>query len=146
MPPPAVPPAGTSLAGFFVEEKFVDETAPPGILADAVDPRTGELLSISRGFEPTDAAVLAALGIERGSGAAVESVGQRFGDLKILDPSAEGFIRAETERALGTLVADGQISLQSVTPTIGSDWAEAQVVYRNKAQDQRREAAILVGS
>jgi len=146
MPLPVVPPAGTSLAGFFLEERFVDETVPPGILADAIDPSTGEYLSISRGFEPTDAAVLAALGIERGSGAAVESVGHRFGDLKILDPSAPGFIVAETQRALGDLVRDGRIKLEKVTPLVENDWAEVQVTYVNKAQNRRRSSSFVVGS
>ncbi len=144
MPFPVVPPVGTSLAGFFLEERFVDETAPPGILADAIDPRNGEYLSISCGFEPTDAAVLAALGIKRGSGAAVESVRQRVQDLEILDPSAPGFIRVEKERALGNLMGDKQIVLEKVTLLTENTWAEAQIVYHNKAQDRPRSSSIMV--
>lgn len=142
MPSPAVLPAETSLDGFFLEERFVDETKPPGILADAIDPRTGEYLSISRGFEPTDAAVLAALATKRGSGAAVETVGQRFEDIRMIDPSTPGAIRSEVDTALSRLIVDKQIALQSVVPLIGSDWAEAQIVYLNRAKNTRRSPVV----
>ncbi len=141
-----MPPAGVSLAGFFLEERFVDETRPPGILADAIDPRTGELLSIVRGFEPTDAAVLVALVTKRRSGAAVDTVGQRFEDIRMVDPSTPGAIRSEVDTALAHLTVDKQITLHSVNPVVGSDWAEAQVVYINRAQNKRREPTILVGT
>jgi hypothetical protein len=142
----SVPPAGVSLAGFFLEEKFVDETKPPGILADAVDPKSGELLSIVRGFEPTDAALFAALAIKRGSGAAVETVGQRFEDIRMIDPSTPGAVRSEVDTALAHLVADKQVTLQRVQPVVGTDWAEAQITYVNRAQNRRREPTILVGT
>lgn len=141
-----IPPAGVSLAGFFLEERFTDETKPPGILADAIDPKTGELLSIVRGFEPTDAALLAALATKRGSGAAVETVGQRFADVRMIDPSTPGVIRSEVDTALAHLVKDKQVSLQRVEPVVGTDWAEAQITYINRAQNKRREPTILVGT
>jgi hypothetical protein len=145
MPAPPIPPAGVSLAGFFIPVLYEDPGAPAGILADAIDPATGEYLSIERGFDPTDAAVLTALTTKRGSGAAVTDVGQRYLDLQRVDSTAPQFILAETERALKRLIDSRQIALDRVTPVLGDDWAEAQVVYQNVPRMQRRDPQLPLG-
>jgi len=145
MSPPVIPPAGVSLAGFFLPVLYEDPGAPPGILADPIDPATGEFLSIERGFDPTDAAVLTALTVKRGSGSAVTDVGQRYQDLQRVDGTASQFIVAETERALSKLVDTKQITLEAVTPVLGDDWAEARVVFRNVPRGQRRDPQLPLG-
>lgn len=140
-----VPAAGVTLAGFFVPIAYVSPGDPPGILADAIDPATGEYLSISRGFDPTDAAVLSSLTIQRASGSAVSDVGQRYQDLRILDDGAAQFISAETSRALKSLVDSKQIKLDSVEPTIGTDWAEVKVAYQNIPRRERRDPRVALG-
>jgi hypothetical protein len=145
MSPPVIPPAGVSLAGFFLPVLYENPGAPPGILADAIDPATGDYLSIERGFDPTDAAVLTALTVKRGSGSAVTDVGQRYQDLERVDDTAEQFISAETERALRRLVESRQVAFERVTPVIGDDWAEVQVIYRNLPRGQRRDPQLPLG-
>ena len=145
MSPPVIPPAGVTLAGFFIPVLYEDPGAPSGILADAIDPATGEYLSIERGFDPTDAAVLVALTVKRGSGSAVADVGQRYQDLQRVDETAPQFIVAETERALRRLIESRQITLEGVTPAMGDDWAEAKVVYHNVPRGQRRAPQLPLG-
>lgn len=145
MPLPVIPPAGVSLAGFFVPALYEDPGAPPGILADAIDPATGEYLSIERGFDPTDAAVLTALTVVRGSGSAVADVGQRYQDLERVDDTAAQFIASETSRALKRLVDSRQVVLERVAPLLGDDWAELQIEYRNVPRGQRRDPQLPLG-
>lgn len=144
MPLPVIPPAGVSLAGFFVPVLYEDPGAPPGILADAIDPVTGDYLSIERGFDPTDAAVLTALTVQRGSGSAVETVGQRYQDLERVDDTAAQFLASETERALKRLVDSRQIIVDS-TQLLGDDWEEVHVSYRNVPRGQRRDPQLPLG-
>jgi len=144
MPLPVIPPAGVSLAGFFAPVLYEDPGAPPGILADAIDPVTGDYLSIERGFDPTDAAVLTALTVQRGSGSAVETVGQRYQDLERVDDTASQFLAAETERALKRLVDSRQVVVDS-TQLLGNDWAEVHVSYRNIPRGQRRDPQLPLG-
>ena len=87
----------------FLPEVYVDTTGPPGILADAIDPETGEYLSLTRGFDPTDAAVLTALRTIRATGSAVENVGHRFVDMELVGPDSPSFLEQEARRA-GVLV------------------------------------------
>lgn len=144
MPLPVIPPAGVSLAGFFMPVLYEDPGAPPGILADAIDPVTGDYLSIERGFDPTDAAVLTALTVQRGSGSAVETVGQRYQDLERVDDTAAQFLAAETERALKRLVDSRQVIVDSAA-LLGDDWAEVHVSYRNVPRGQRRDPQLPLG-
>lgn len=149
MPGPAFPPAGFS--PFFIPQNFVDVTAPPALLADAIHPATGEYLSITRGFDPTDAAVCAALGIIRGTGAAVMETGQRVSDAKKVLPETSRFLRQEVELALKHLVDSQQIRLVDVSTRIadgqnGEDWAELVVKYTNLSRGEDRAAVVPLAS
>ncbi len=124
---------------FLVEQRFA--VTVPAILADPVDFRTGELLSIERGYDPTDGAVFTALRTVRGSGSAVEDVGQKFNEHQLIDPQLEPFIRQETEFALRHLTDANQIQMQSVDVIEGADFAELQAKYINVAQQRDRTAA-----
>lgn len=140
--PAYLPPAGIS--SFFLAENFVDPGAPKGILADPIDPRTGELLSIERGFDPTDAAVLAALAIKRKTGAAVMETGQRYQDVTHLGDSARSALRQETELALKHLVDSAQIRLERDVPVLDEEnqLAEVPVYWRNIARGEDRGLSI----
>lgn len=127
---------------FLVEQRFAVDV--PALLADGVDFRTGELLSISRGYDPTDGAVFTALRTVRASGSAVEDVGQKFHEHQLVDPQLEPFMRQETDFALNELVEAKQIELRSVAVLQDNDWAEVQVKYFNAAQAVDRTAAARV--
>src|SRR6478736_2462236 len=84
---------------FFMPVNFPTDD-PVAFLADPIDPVTGDLLSIERGFYPTDADVITAIRTERGTGSAVEDVGQRYRDAKRVDPTLPEFLRQETALTL----------------------------------------------
>ena len=122
------------------------QTAGPGgpiaILADAIDFKTGEYLSISRGFDPVDAAVQVALRTVRGSGSAVEDVGQKFHEQSHVTAGLQTFFREEVAFALRHLVESKEIRLVSVVIPTGDDWAEAQVKYQNLISGGERIASL----
>ena len=64
-----IPPAGVSRASFFTPVEFVSPAKPAAVLADDIDPKTGELRSLLRGLHPVDAAVITAMRTERGCAA-----------------------------------------------------------------------------
>jgi hypothetical protein len=139
-----IPPAGLAPAGFFVPQKFTDPSAPPAILADAIDPETGEYLSISRGCDPIDQQVLIAMTAERGSGSALENDGQKFGGIRKITETTEALIDGEARRALARLVDARDIRVRRVYANAqpDNDWGEVSVDYENlRAPDVRRRLA-----
>lgn len=139
MPGPTIPPP---LASFLVPIEHVEPGAPVGMLADPIDPQTGDYLSIERGFDPTDAAVLTALSTVRGTGSAVLETGQRFRDATHVTPATATFLRQEVELALRHLIESGQIRLESVSVLTGEDYAEVAVHYANLARGEHRTAVL----
>jgi len=142
----SIPPAGLTPAGFFVPQLFASPTDPPGILADAIDPQTGEYLSISRGIDPIDSQVLTALTLVRGSGAATQDDGQDFLAIKKVDETTATLIEAETRRALGRLVVSGDIKIKRVYPNADpdTDIGTVAVDYVNsRAVDTQRRLATV---
>ena len=141
-----IPQAGATPAVFFTPVKFVVTGVPTAMVADPIDPTTGELLSIERGFDSVDAAVITALRTVRDSGSAVEDVGQRFADAKLVTPALEGFLREEARLALDHLTSTKQISLEDVTVATEDDTAGVFIVYRNIPADKERRAFLPLGS
>jgi len=52
---PAIPPASTSPASAYDLEGFAEQLRPPAILADLIDPVTGDFRSLLRGAPLADA-------------------------------------------------------------------------------------------
>lgn len=142
---PFIPQAGVTPAVFFTPVNFVPTGEPIGMLADPVDPVTGELLSIERGFDPTDAAVITALRTVRGSGSAVEDVGHKFRDAKLITPQLESFFREEVRLALEHLTSTRQIELVRVDYVEAGDTVEVQVHYWNVARNEARMLPLALG-
>jgi len=145
VPAPVIPPAGVTPAGFFLPVKFAFSNTPIAMLADPIDPATGELLSIERGFDPVDAAVINALRTRRGSGSAVESVGQRFRDATHVTPQLASFMREEVRLALLSLSSSNQIRLESVEVVEGDDYADVIIEYVNVVRGEQRSVAVALG-
>jgi hypothetical protein len=148
---PFVPPAGVSpLSAFLLDTAGVPPGAVVAMLADPIDVATGDYISIERGFDPTDAAFLTCMRTVRGSGSAVENVGQRFSDHTHVDPQLEPFMREEVRLASKDLVDAGDLELQTVMVTPKDDSAEIYVewlnVARNKAQSAKLPPSLLVGA
>jgi len=108
------------------------------MLADPVDFVTGELLSIERGFDATDAAVITALRTLRGSGSAVSGVGHRFREAKLVTPQLASFFREEARLALAHLTSSRQIRIDLVETFAQGDTGEVQVHYTNLARGEQR--------
>lgn len=113
---------------FFVPVNVTDDD-PIAWLADPIDPATGELLSIERGFYPTDADVITALRTERASGSAVSDVGQQFNKAKRVDPQLPEFLRQETVLALKHLTDSGDLRLDRIDATGAGDTGLLSIQY-----------------
>jgi hypothetical protein len=140
--PFVVPQAGITPAVFFTPVNFVQTGEPLGMLSDPIDFATGELLSIERGFDPTDAAVFTALRTVRGSGSAVEDVGQKLQDAKLITPQLVTFFREEIRLALEHLVTAKQIRLESIDVQTQDTAAEITVTYWNVARGKSRTVSL----
>jgi hypothetical protein len=118
---------------------------PPraAFLADDLDPLTGELLSLVSGIDPTDSAVVTAVRSERGAGAAVLTVGQRFGDVEKSSSSAAKEIEYEALEALRALVSSGDIdSTISITTSPESSEAGILIEYTNNRTGVKKEVSL----
>lgn len=120
------------------------------MLADPIDVATGDYLSIERGFDPTDGAVLTAFRTVRASGSAVEQVGQNFAAHPRVDPQLEPFMREEVRLAVKNLTDAGDVEIQQVTVTPYGDTADVYVEWRNVARDKaqavRLPPSLLAGA
>jgi hypothetical protein len=148
---PFVPPAGVSpISSFLLDTAGVPPGAVVAMLADPIDPATGDYLSIERGFDPTDAAFLTCMRTVRASGSAVENVGQRFADHTKVDPQLDSFMREEVRLASKELVDAGELEIRQVAVTPKDTSAEVYVewfnVARNKAQAVQLPPSLLVGA
>jgi hypothetical protein len=147
---PAVPPAGVTPISLFLASDFESPGGVIGMLADPIDVATGDYLSIERGFDPTDAAFLTAVRTVRGSGSAVEQVGQKFADHQHVDPQLEPFMREEVRLAAKELVDAGDLEIRQVTVTPLGDTADTYVewfnVARAKTQGSRLAPNLLQGA
>ncbi len=125
----SVPFAGTSPAGFLVPIQYSVEGEPPAFLADAIDPSTGEYLSIEQGFDPTDAWVLTQLSIDRYSGSAVQNDGRDFSDVTHVDQRRKRILEQEIRRPLETLVSLREIEITSLRVEEFTDAFDAKLSY-----------------
>lgn len=150
MPAP-IPAAGVTPLSYFLGTQGIAPGEVVPILADPIDPLTGEYLSLFRGFDPTDAAMLTAFRTKRGTGSAVANVGQRFSDAKKIDPYLEPFLREEVRLASKDIVDAGDATIDSVTLNeVGGTAVELYVKWQNVARQKQQAAALplngLVGA
>ncbi len=137
-------PFAGSLAGFLVPLNYVIEGEPPAFLADAIDPRTGEFLSIEQGFDPTDAWVLHQLGLARGTGSAVLDDGRDFSDVTHVDDRRQRILDQEIRRPLRRLVEEREIEILKLTiEKPAGDAFEAKLSYRQLANGVERTGVEL---
>lgn len=147
---PASPGSLSPLSALLLGTPYVQPGEVVAIMADAIDVSTGDYLSIERGFDPTDAAFLTAMRTVRGSGSAVENVGQRFGDATHVNPELPAFMREEVRLATKELVDAGDLRIERVETTPFGDAAETMIewfnVARQKSRDVRLPPSLLVGA
>jgi hypothetical protein len=119
----------------FLAQNFpLADGEPPGMLADAIDPQTGELLSIERGFDPTDAAVIQAMRVQEATGTAVQNTGNRMSEIKLIDDHFPQHAKAEGARMVEHLTDAGDLALLDVEVESEFDTGEVQLFYENLAR------------
>ena len=78
---------------------------PPIVLADDIDPTTGEFISFD-GVHPVDAHVRYQFQVQAGTGAAVGRVGHRLFENEYINDTTESAIRIEAKRIFSLLGAE----------------------------------------
>lgn len=96
---PSIPPGGTSPAAAFDVQAFAVQIAPAAILADSIDPITGDYTSLVQGRPLADAYAIEALRVQRGTGAAVRDQGNRYRELTHVDDEAIELVESMTREA-----------------------------------------------
>jgi hypothetical protein len=114
---PSVPSAGTSPASAYELQDYEPQLPPPAILADLIDPLTGEYDSVLRSANLADAMVIEAVRIERGSGAAVRDLGNRFAEITHVDGSGPEVVESMARQALEPAREAGVVELVRVKVT-----------------------------
>ena len=127
------------------------QLAPPSsLLAEQIDPETGDYASLFEGVDPIEAQGLNALRIRRGSGAAVMDVGNRFHLIRKIDETIEKQIDSLTREALGRLIANGDIRYLGIDMEVldpGNNTVVVKAKWQNlRAMDgQARSTPIPLG-
>lgn len=144
-----IPPAGVSPAGFFTGAEVVSPAQPPAILADDIDPATGEYRTILSGIHPVDAAVGEAFRLQKGTGAAVADDGHEFRKIRKIGSSTPRELRDEALRTLKALIDRGDVAAVDIvteagTPVTGNDVGAVYVAYTNLRT--RKNGQVPIGS
>ncbi len=111
----SIPAAGITPAASFELAGFVPQTPAPAILADVIDPKTGDFASLTRSATIADGMVQFLTSVQRGSGAAVRSFGQRFREVTHNDERASETLESFVVEALKPAVDSGTIRFERVT-------------------------------
>lgn len=111
---PSIPPAGYSPASAFNLVGFARAQDPVPILADAIDPATGEYTSIEDSATIADGLVVTLMRTVRDSGAAVLGVGQRFSEIRNVDGNAPVLAESMIREALLPATTAGIVQLANV--------------------------------
>ena len=136
-----VQPSGVSAAGTYVPGvDSIDPAKPPALLCDAIDPATGELLTLFSAPNPVDAAVQHAFMASRRTGAAVPDHAQQFRRIRKMGDSVAREIEDEARRVLAPFVARKLVEVLRVDVATDEDHqlAGASVAYRNRLSEQRK--------
>lgn len=115
---PSIPPCGISPASAFEIIGHAEAEPPPAILADMIDPATGEYESIVEGRSIADGLAIHLLRLQRGSGAAVLDFGQRFREVRHVTNEATEAVEAMAREALAPGTEAGILRFGSVTAEV----------------------------
>lgn len=114
----SIPSGGITPAGSYELNGFEPPRAAPAILADDIDPVTGEFRTLEEGVGIADGMVAFLLRVERGSGASVRSFGQRFRRITHVDSTAPAEFEAEVRRALKPATDSGTLRFEKLSAEV----------------------------
>ena len=131
---PSIPQGGlTPLSAYTLTEQN-ERTAPPAILADDIDPDTGDFRSITSSARIADGMVVHALRTQRGTGAAVRELGQRWREITHVDDQSPELVESLTREALQLARDAGVVRLVSAAAQV-DEQDPSQVNHEIKFQD-----------
>jgi hypothetical protein len=112
---PFIPPAGLSPASAPSVEDIARQVPPPAILADKIDPLTGDFASLFVGRSLADAFAIEALRVQRATGAAVRDLGNRFREITHVEDDAPELVESMAFEAFRDAENAGVARLVQVT-------------------------------
>jgi hypothetical protein len=144
---PSLPPASTSPASAFELTEIIEQKAPPLILADMIDPVTGDFASLTRGRPLADAFAIEALRVQRGTGAAVRDTGNRYRELRNVESNAVEVIDSMTREAFEDAARAGVAELVEVSVEVDADdpaQVNTVIEYRDLLAPRDRQTRRLI--
>jgi len=111
---PSIPPAGISPAAAYGIIGYAVQEPPPAILADKIDPYTGDFETLLEGRGLADAFAIEAIRIQRGTGAAVRDVGNRYRQVSHVEDGNALVIESMTREAFEAAEQAGLVRVVSV--------------------------------
>lgn len=117
--PMLVVPAGAVPLGFPDFDPQLTGDGPIPILADYVDPLTGDVAHPLMSRTPVDGMIIETLRVERGSGEAVQSVGTRLREIRYVDDQIEVEARARVREGFEEMVRANLVEIQSLAVQLG---------------------------
>lgn len=122
---PFIPPAGSPLSSFTPPVVGALQR-PPLILADQIDPTTGDLSSLTEGNDPTSAAIQWQFTVREGTGIALGTGGHRLHKIRKATDGAQIQIQDEGKRVMRKFEDTQQVENVTVKgATVGSTTATA---------------------
>lgn len=146
--PYVILPAGLHPASVaLVDPGSQAPVAPVAILADNIDPATGEIASLTTRVHPVDAAFAEAFRVRKDSGAATGAVGQKLYAIAMKGDSLEREIRDEINRIAKPFVDRRDIDITAVIVDTddarqGFDGAGALIKYTNRLTAKPEELRV----
>lgn len=117
---PAIPPAGFSPASAFNIDRQFQSLPPVPILADLIDPKTGEYLSLEDSASIADGMVVTLMRTERDSGAAVLGFGQRFKSLRHVTNDSPTLAESLAREALKPATDAGAVGFGQLSASVNA--------------------------
>jgi len=111
---PLIPPAGVSPASSPELGAIARQEPPTAILADRIDPYTGDFASLFASRPLADAFAIEALTVQRGTGAAVRDLGNRFREVSHVEPASIQIIESMVGEAFAAAEQAGVARLTRV--------------------------------
>ena len=137
------PPAGLSPASDPVIDDLAVQEPPPAILADRINPVTGDFESLFLGRPLADACAIEALRGQRGTGAAVRDLGNRFRELTHVEDDAPELIESMTLEAFAAAEQAGVARLAQVLVSVDPvDPSQLETTVEYRALLEPRETAV----
>lgn len=110
----SIPFAGISPASAFEIIGQAESEPPPAIVADMIDPATGDFLSVVDSATIADGLVVHLMRTQRGSGAAVLEFGQRFREIRHVTSDSPELAESMVREALQPAVDAGVVRFEQI--------------------------------